>query len=301
MSTWAAFAAKGAAAAATTAAGAGAAHAIAPAALDGFAAGTLLTGMCFVVVVAPRTMRKTRLSARRSLWSPALRTGKERPDYYAAPADTHSAVIAPERAGTGPAATGSGAPELAAPELSSPVLIGPALDAFFLAAPVADPVPAATAPAVVPVTAAQATAAGAPQPEAPLTDIPAPQLPLAFADPALEVFSPNAGQDYAGHAGADPYAPGVLDPVVYAPATPAAEEGPAFDTGSDDDIVLPGDDDGQETGRGYRSKHRISSQDSADRRSEAKRRQPRHAAPPTRFGSRRAGKLALFPLAPARG
>jgi hypothetical protein len=142
-------------------------------------------------------------------------------------------------------------------------------------------------------------------PQAPLTDIPQPQLPLAFADPALEVFSPNASHDYAGHAGADPYAPGVLDPVDYAPPTsagPDSASSPGFDPGSDDDIVLPGDDDAaQRGGRGYQSKHRLTGQDAADRRSDPKRRQPRHAAPPTRFGSRMSGKLAIFPLAPARG
>ena len=98
MTTWAAFAAKGAAAAATTAAGAGTAQAITPAALDGFAVGTLLTGMCFLVVVAPRTMRRSRLSARRSQWSAVLRHSKARPDYYAAPADTHSTAMAPDLA-----------------------------------------------------------------------------------------------------------------------------------------------------------------------------------------------------------
>ena len=289
MSTWAAFAAKGAAAAATTAAGAGTAQTITPAALDGFAVGTLLTGMCYLVVVAPRTMRKSRLSAGRSLSSAPLQHSKARPDYYAAPADTHSTAVAPD---------------LAAPRLEAPVLIGPALDAFFLAAPVAEPVPATAAAAAM----TQATAAGAPMPAAPLTDIPQPQLPLAFADPALEVFSPNAGNDYAGHAGADPYAPGVLDPVDYTPATSAGADSAsssasnsAFDPGSADDIVLPGDDDAaQQSGRGYRSKHRLTGQDAAGRRSDPKRKQPRHAAPSTRFGSRMSGRLAIFPLAPAR-
>jgi hypothetical protein len=323
MSTWAAFAAKGAAAAATTAAGAGTAQAISPAALDGFAVGTLLTGMCFLVVVAPRTMRRSRLSARRSLWPAALRSSKSHPDYFAAPADTHSAAVAPELAAPAAPVLETPAPAalvLDAPELAAPVLTGPALDAYFRAAHVAEPVPApavatstatTTATAQAAVTAkgaltAQASAADAPTPAAPLTDIP--ELPLAFADPALEVFSPNASHDYAGHAGADPYAPGVLDPVDYAPATPPAADSasssassPAFDPGSDDDIVLPGDDDAApQSGRGYRSKHRLTEQDAADRRSDPKRKQPRHAAPPSRFGSRLSGRLAIFPLAPAR-
>jgi hypothetical protein len=316
MSTWAAFAAKGTAAAATTAAGAGTAQAISPAALDGFAVGTLLTGMCFLVVVAPRTMRRSRLSARRSLWSAALRSSKSHPDYYAAPADTHSAAVALDQAAPAPEAPVLAAPVLAAPVQAAPVqdapvLIGPALDAYFRAASVAEPVaaPAAATSTATTTATAQASAAEAPMPAAPLTDIPQPQLPLAFADPALEVFSPNASHDYAGHAGADPYAPGVLDPVDYAPANPPAADSaassasnPAFDPGSDDDIVLPGDDDAApHGGRGYRSKHRLTDQDAADRRSDPKRKQPRHAAPPSRFGSRLSGRLAIFPLAPARG
>src|SRR5580704_17129353 len=107
MSTWAAFAAKGAAVAATTAGGAGAAQAITPGALDGFAAGTLLTGMCFLVIVAPRTVLKSRLSGRRSLWAAGLRHERVHPDYYAAPADTHSVAPAPE---AGPAGAEAAAP-----------------------------------------------------------------------------------------------------------------------------------------------------------------------------------------------
>jgi hypothetical protein len=257
MSTWAAFAAKGTAMAATTAAGAGASQAIAPGALDGFAAGALLTGMCFLFIVAPRTAGRSRLSARRSLWSAVVRHRRERPDYYAAPADTHSPVAAEVEA-----------------------------------TPTAEANPTAEAP--------DAVVSGATGPG----DVLAPELPLSFANPALEVFAPAAGQEYAGHAGADPYAPGGLDPASYAPRDLAAEDFGAaagFDTSSDDDIVLPGDDDTQERGRGYRSKHRLSGQDSGDRRTEAKRRPARHAAPSARFGSRLSSKLAMFPLVPARG
>ena len=248
MSTWAAFAAKGTAMAATTAAGAGASQAIAPGALDGFAAGALLTGMCFLLIVAPRTARRSRLSARRGLWSTAMRRGRERPDYYAEPADTHSPAAADVEA----------APSAEAPD------------------------------------------AGAPAPG----DVVTPELPLSFANPALEVFAPAAGQEYAGHAGADPYAPDALDPASYAPRDLAADGFGAaggFDTSSDDDIVLPGDDDAQESGRGYRSKHRLSGQDRGDRRTDTKRRPARHAAPSARLGSRLSSKLAIFPLVPARG
>jgi hypothetical protein len=89
MSAWAAVAVKEAAI--TTSAGAGVLHGIAPGALDGFAAGALLTGVCFLVIVAPRTLRRSRLSARESIWSGNTRHvhGKQ-PDYFATPADTHS-------------------------------------------------------------------------------------------------------------------------------------------------------------------------------------------------------------------
>jgi hypothetical protein len=257
MSTWAAFAAKGTAMAATTAAGAGASQAIAPGALDGFAAGALLTGMCFLFIVAPRSARRSRLSARRSLWPTAMRHGRVRPDYYAAPADTHSPAAAEVEA----AATAE------------------APDAV---------VPGAPAPAPAPAPGALVE----------------PELPLSFANPALEVFAPAAGQEYEGHAGADPYAPGVPDPAIYAPGDLAAEgfgTGGGFDTSSDDDIVLPGDDDARESGRRYRSKHRLSGQDSGDRRTDAKRTPARHAAPSARLGSRVSSKLAIFPLVPARG
>src|SRR5215469_8475271 len=89
MSTWAAIAVKGMAVAATTAAGADAARAIAPGALEGFAAGALLTGLCFLVVVAPKTAR-ARLAPRRDAQPTRLRRARMRPDYYAVPADTHS-------------------------------------------------------------------------------------------------------------------------------------------------------------------------------------------------------------------
>ena len=284
MSTWAAFAVKGAAVVGTTSAGAGIGQAFAPGALDGFAVGTLLTGMCFLVVVAPRTFRRARLSARRGRWPAAMRHARVRREYYAAPADTHSLATAPDAA-----------------------------------------VPAADA--VVPADEARA-----------------PQLSLDFADPALEVFAPAAGQDHggqdhggqdhAGHAGADPYAPETFAPAAtfkpYATAAPgtaaarasavlpgtsaplarpAAMDSPVEYAAADafgadgDDIVLPGYDDPQRQPgrRGYRSKHRLTGQETGDRRPEARRGPPRHAAPSGRLSGRMPGRLSLLPLVPARG
>ena len=53
--------------------GAGLLPGVAPSAVDGFAAGTLLSGVCFLLIVAPRHgLRRPRLSARgRSLPDPA--------------------------------------------------------------------------------------------------------------------------------------------------------------------------------------------------------------------------------------
>src|SRR5580698_1680973 len=88
MSTWAAIAAREAAI--TTSAGSTALHGIAPSALDGFAVGALLTGVCFLIIIAPRAFRRDRLSARQGMWSGSLRHSRVRPDYYAAAAETYS-------------------------------------------------------------------------------------------------------------------------------------------------------------------------------------------------------------------
>jgi hypothetical protein len=275
MSTWAAFAVKGAAVVGTGSAGAGITRAIAPGALDGFAVGTLLTGMCFLVIVAPRSLRRARLAARPSLWAASIWRHRTRPDYYAAPADTHSPAAEPA-------------------DLAAPVVVAP---------------PAGEAD-VVPATEESS----------------APELPLDFADPALEMLAPPAGREDALHAGADPYAPETFaadphpaspfapDPFAPDPLAPnffaedpdapdpyAAAE--AFGNSDDDDgIVLPDRDDAQpESRRGYHSKHRMTAPDISGRRPEVKRRQPRHAAPSARLGTRMSGKLASLPLVPVRG
>jgi hypothetical protein len=88
MSAWAAIAAKDAAV--TTSLGNGILHGISPGALDGFAVGTMLTGLCFLVTVAPRSLRRARLPARPTVWPSFLRGLRVQRDYYAAPADTYS-------------------------------------------------------------------------------------------------------------------------------------------------------------------------------------------------------------------
>jgi hypothetical protein len=234
MSTWAAIAAREAAIAAS--AGTTALHGIAPSALDGFAAGALLTGVCFLIVIAPRAFRRDRLSARQGMWLGGLRRSRADTDYYATPAEAYSpAVTYPHGSPAETHPYGGGVSELAV-----------------------------------------ATTAG----------LVAEEVLLAQADRGHEAFSPAASQDFGGHAGADPYA----DP---------------FGASSDDDIVLPGDDVARDegSGRGYRSKHRMTGQDGQDRRPEPRRGPPRHAAPSSRsrFGTRMSSRIAMFPLAPARG
>src|SRR5260370_2122898 len=85
MISWASLAAGEAAR--TSAAGGRILHFITPGALDGFAVGALLTGVCLLLVVAPRMQRRARLSARDGVWSARMRHARVRPDYFAAPTD----------------------------------------------------------------------------------------------------------------------------------------------------------------------------------------------------------------------
>jgi hypothetical protein len=88
MSAWAAIEARDAAT--TTSLGSGILHGISNAALGGFAIGAVLTGLCFLVIVAPRSRGWSRLSARPAAFWPAfLRRPRVERDYYAAPADTY--------------------------------------------------------------------------------------------------------------------------------------------------------------------------------------------------------------------
>ncbi len=83
MSTWAAVAATEA----VISHGAGPLHGIAPGAIDGFAAGTLLTTACFLVIVTPQMLRRSRLSAREGMWRGGLRRARFWRDYAAEDAE----------------------------------------------------------------------------------------------------------------------------------------------------------------------------------------------------------------------
>lgn len=96
MSTWAAVAAKEAAL--TSSAGASLLHGITPGAIDGFAVGALLTGSCFLVVAAPRMLRRTRLSGRDGMWGTGTRRIRARHDYFATPTGSDAAAADPDAA-----------------------------------------------------------------------------------------------------------------------------------------------------------------------------------------------------------
>ncbi len=89
----------------------------------------------------------------------------------------------------------------------------------------------------------------------------------------------------------DPFADEATEVVV--PALPTAAGLPSL-PGHDEAASGP---DGK--GNGYRSKHRMSGtgNGTAERRPEAKRCPPRHAAPSVSLGSRMAGRLPLHPVA----
>ena len=88
MSAWVAIAAKEAAT--TTSLGSGILHGVPAGALDGFAAGAMLTGLCFLMIVASRSLGRPRLAASLSIWPSFLRRSPAQRDYYAEPRDTHA-------------------------------------------------------------------------------------------------------------------------------------------------------------------------------------------------------------------
>jgi hypothetical protein len=58
---------------------------VASSAVDGFAVGTLLSGMCFLLVIGPRRqLRRTRIARRSEVWAPSD-TRPAHADYAAAP------------------------------------------------------------------------------------------------------------------------------------------------------------------------------------------------------------------------
>jgi hypothetical protein len=229
MSAWVAIAAKEAAT--TTSLGSGILHGVSAGALDGFAVGAMLTGLCFLMVVAPRSLGRLRLAASLSLWPSFLRRAPAQRDYYAEPADTYDTPEDP----------------YAAPEET--YSLSAESEMIFSSAPVADE-----------------------------------------ADVASEAADFELIEDFGGHAGADPYAIETAAALVLDPE-------PVLDLNE-----APVEDQSRpESGRGYRSKHRMTDQESGERRAENRRSAPRHAAPSTRFGSRMSSKLAMFPLVAARG
>jgi hypothetical protein len=270
MSAWAAIAAKDTAA--TTSLGNGILHGISPGALDGFAVGTMLTGLCFLVIVAPRALRQTRLSARPAVWPSFIRGLRVQRDYYAAPGDTYS---------------------LAADTYS----LAAESEMIFAAAPVAD-APEATAGPEATETAPEATETAPEATEtAPAEYAAAEPQPVETASAedftaAEPVTALAASPDFCGYAGADPYA-------VETAADPGAA--PLLVSSEDDIVAAAGEQARPEGGRGYRSKHRLTDHEPAERRGEGRRGAPKHAAPSNRFGSRMSGKLTLFPLVVARG
>lgn len=254
MSTWVAFAAKGAAVAGTGSAGGGISRAITPGALYGFAAGTLLTGLCLLVIV---TLRRARRAAR--------------PDYYAAPGDTHSSVGEPADF---PLPTDFPEPaELRAPEL--------------VAAPVVYEEPV--------------------EPELPLefgdpvVEMLAPEASDDEYEEEEEEEAAESAPDAPGSFLPNPFARDPFDEDPSMPDRYAAAEAFGSSGYDDDDILLPGDDDAQHSSRGYRSKHRLTAADTMGRRPEARHRAPRHAAPAARFSSRMSSRQAPAPMVPAGG
>jgi hypothetical protein len=220
MSAWVAIAAKEAAT--TTSLGSGILHGISDGALDGFAVGAMLTGLCFLMIVAPRSFQRPRLSARQSLWPSFIRRPLLQRDYFAAPGEVYAVA-------------------------ADPYSLSAESEMVFSAAPVAEE-----------------------------------------AEDTKEAADLELAEDFAGHAGADPYAIETAvaldaEPVLDLNEAPVEEQAPA------------------QSGRGYRSRHRMIDQESGERRPESRRSAPKHAAPSTRFRRRMSSKLAIFPLVAARG
>jgi hypothetical protein len=229
MSAWVAIAAKEAAT--TNSLGSGILHGIPAGALDGFAAGAMLTGLCFLMIVAPRLLGRPRLAASLSIWPSFRRKSPAQRDYYAEPGETHA-----------------GQEDTYAPPDDTYSLSAES-EMIFSGAPAGDD-----------------------------------------ADSASEAADFELIEDFGGHAGADPYA-------VETAAALVLDAEPVLDLNE-----APVEDQSRpETGRGYRSKHRMTDQESGERRPENRRSAPRHAAPSSRFGSRLSGKLATVSLVAARG
>jgi hypothetical protein len=119
-----------------------------------------------------------------------------------------------------------------------------------------------------------------------LTGAAASPASLGTLAPEVDLLAaPVAGDVYVAPIGGNPYAP--------------LASGDPFGADPDDDVVLPGagtdGDDLDQSGRsGHRSKHRITNSD-ADRRPDARRNPPRHAAPPAGLANWMSGRLGALP------
>jgi hypothetical protein len=285
MSAWAAIVAREATVTAT--AGTGLLHSVAPSAIDGFAVGTLLTGLCFIVAVAPR-MRRPRLSGQPDPWPVRTRHGsKTRSDSYAVAVNTGtSAEPVTKSAGPGTdtlistysaasAEAGAGADVMLQPGAGSPgsLYAGAPAGLGYLAANY-ESVAADSGLGYAGMWSAQAE--------------PTTRHALAQTVPAEWSFTPPPRTQFARPAGSHPYADSFRAPADEEAAVPAPapEPTPAPDTKSADRS-------------GYRSKHRLASPET-DKNSDSRRNGPRHAARSARFTARRSARLPAFPL-PARG
>jgi hypothetical protein len=225
--------------------------------VGGFAVGALATGACCLAFAAPRMRRRPRLATRDGMWGTGRRRSRVTRDYYAAPVD----VDAP------PTNAGDERAEAAVPEAE----VAPGLGGTFAPEAAVDltgkPVPeTAENFSGHPAAEAAADLAGKPVPE------PASSLAETFAPEAEVLAEPGADaavgiNRYAELADLSSYEPAAIDVL----AVPAA-------TGD-----LPG-------------KHRITSLDT-ERRSEARRAAPKHAAPSAGLVSKMSGRLAALPLA----
>jgi len=264
--------------------GVGLLHYVAPSAIDGFAVGALLTGLCFIVAVAPRLHRQPRLSGQQDPWPVGRRLGrKPQRDYYAVPADSAPAAE-PVSSAASPAPEVTVSTYSAADEVQEMLQPGAGRpDSLYAAAPAglgylsADYESIATLALEAGFAAAWPPQAGSSaRPTLPETATTA----WSFVPPPRTQFAPPADSHPNGQAFRVP-----ADEELMVPApVPAPDPAPAPDT-----APLTGHS-------GHRSRHRAESTGS-ERRVEARRSGPRHAAPSARFSTRKSAKIRMLPLA----
>jgi hypothetical protein len=313
MSAWAAIVAREATV--TASAGTGLLHYVAPSAIDGFAAGALLTGLCFIVVVAPR-MRRLRLSGQPDPWPVRTRYGSKRSRHsYAAAADFPKSDRPANRSAHAGAEALISTYSAASAEAEADAMLQPGAGSpgsLRAAAPAGLGYLSASYESIAPLAPDGATAApAAPAPGTPTPGTPATGAPTTGLSPAAGAgfaatwsaraesatpcvlaetvpsgwsFRPPPRTQFTPPAGSRPYADALGRPDHE--AAPAPEPAPAPATSPTDRSP-------------YRSKHRFASPET-DRQADSRRNGPRHAAPSARFIARRSARLPVFPL-PARG